>query len=110
MGRFEDERGEILDLEGDTAITHIHTVRGAVRGNHVHKETTQWTLVTSGWLEMSDGKRRFKVLPGEIVTHSPGEPHAWKAMEDTDCLVFTLGPRSGENYESDTFRLEEPLL
>jgi hypothetical protein len=25
-------------------------------------------------------------------------------------LVFTRGPRSGEGYEDDTYRLEEPLL
>jgi quercetin dioxygenase-like cupin family protein len=30
--------------------------------------------------------------PGEIVKHDPGVPHAWKAIEDCECLVFTKGP------------------
>jgi hypothetical protein len=45
-----------------------------------------------------------------MVEHKPGMPHAWKALEDTVCLVFTKGPRSGEGYESDTYRLDDPLL
>ena len=48
--------------------------------------------------------------PGQIIVHRPGEPHAWKAVEDTDCLVFTRGPRAGDKYESDTFRLDVPLI
>jgi quercetin dioxygenase-like cupin family protein len=51
-----------------------------------------------------------EVGAGEVVKHPPGTPHAWRALEDTECLVFTLGPRSGEDYESDVIRLEEPLL
>lgn len=111
MGEFTDERGTIRDLVGDSSVTAIHTVKGAVRGNHFHKATTQWTYVVSGCLEMSNGGRTtYDLEAGEVDTHEPGQPHAWRAREDTDCLVFTLGPRSGENYESDVYRLEEPLL
>jgi hypothetical protein len=62
--------------------------------------------------QLRDGKRNDRhVLEDRAdVKHEPGVPHAWKALEDTDCLVFTRGPRSGEDYESDTYRLEEPLL
>lgn len=108
--RFEDHRGVIQDLVGETSITAIHTVKGAVRGNHVHKKTTQWTLVTKGVLLMAYPGDAVEVHAGEVFAHEPGEAHAWKALVDTDCLVFTLGPRSGENYEEDTYRLEEPLL
>jgi hypothetical protein len=45
-----------------------------------------------------------------MILESKGGPHAWKALEDTVCLVFTKGPRSGDQYESDTERLEKPLL
>ena len=82
-----------------------------MRGNHFHQTTTQWTLVLSGALVMASGDGDECVLrPGEMVRHGPGMPHAWKALEDTECLVFTRGPRSGEDYESDTYRLTEPLL
>lgn len=110
-GFFEDERGVINDLfDGEPVnVTFIQTRAGAIRGNHVHNETIQWTMVLSGRLQIVSGPREHEATAGLVVTHYPGEPHAWKAIEDTDCLVFTRGPR-GEDYESDTYRLEEPLL
>jgi quercetin dioxygenase-like cupin family protein len=59
---------------------------------------------------MATGNERRELGPGEVIKHGPGDTHAWKALEDSDCLVFTRGPRSGEDYESDTYRLDEPLL
>jgi quercetin dioxygenase-like cupin family protein len=110
-GRFEDHRGVIQDVIGKIdAVTRITTVAGAVRGNHYHENTTQWTLVLSGHLLMASGETTKLMNPREIVKHSPGEPHAWKAIDDCECLVFTRGPRSGEDYESDVIRLKEPLL
>jgi quercetin dioxygenase-like cupin family protein len=111
--RFEDHRGVIQDwFDGRPidAVTHIVTAKGAIRGNHVHRETVQWTLVLTGRLLMATGGSEVEAGPGTLTAHHPGDPHAWKALEDTDCLVFTRGPRAGENYEQDTYRLEEPLL
>ena len=109
---FSDERGAIRDLltEPIDSITRITTAKDAVRGTHVHRRTTQWTYVLSGCLLMANGKDITNVGPGELVVHEPSEPHAWRALVDTDCLVFTRGPRSGDRYEEDTFRLEVPLL
>ena len=108
----EDGRGVIEDLlvEQIDSVTRIRTLQGAVRGNHVHSETVQWTYVLSGMLWATDGKHDFWVGPGEMVVDEPGSPHAWKATVDTDCLVFTRGPRSGANYEDDTIRLARPLI
>lgn len=110
---FEDERGTIQDvIDGAPidSVTRITTVKGAVRGNHLHKATTQWTYVLSGYLLMANGTTTATIGPGEIAVHKPMTPHAWKALEDSDVLVFTLGPRSGDRYESDTHRLKKPLL
>lgn len=110
---FEDERGTIQDIIDGApidSVTRITTVKGAIRGNHFHKATIQWTYVLSGCLLMANGAAVTTIGPGEIVVHKPMAPHAWKAIEDTDCLVFTLGPRSGDKYESDTHRLKKPLL
>lgn len=109
---FIDERGVIQDLltEPIDAITRIRTVKGAVRGNHVHRRTTQWTYVLSGSLLVASGTTDRIAGPGEMLVDEPGVPHAWKALEDTDCLVFTQGPRSGSEYESDTIRLADPLV
>jgi quercetin dioxygenase-like cupin family protein len=110
-GRHEDERGVIQDLLGPVdSVTYIATVKGAVRGNHVHRNTDQWTYVVSGRLLSVRGDLRRDVGPGKMVAEPKGVPHAWKALEDTVCLVFTKGPRAGEAYESDTYRLNHPLL
>lgn len=113
--RFEDERGVIQDLFGKVdAVTEIFTRSGAVRGNHYHQHTIQWTYIISGKMIFArmedDGVHQVTKGPGDMVTEPPGIPHAWKALEDTRVLVFTKGPRSGEEYESDTIRVEKPLL
>jgi quercetin dioxygenase-like cupin family protein len=113
--RHEDDRGVIQDLlENIDAITEIRTRRGSVRGNHVHLQTTQWTYIVSGLMQVAwtedDGVHMQVRGPGELVTEQAGIPHAWKALEDTVVLVFTRGPRSAAAYESDTQRLAVPIL
>jgi quercetin dioxygenase-like cupin family protein len=109
--RFEDDRGIIQDLLGPIdSVTRIFTKKGAVRGNHIHERTEQWTFVVDGRLLSVRGAIEKEIGPGRLLHEPAGIPHAWKALEDTDCLVFTRGPRSGENYESDTQRLVLPLL
>jgi quercetin dioxygenase-like cupin family protein len=111
VNRFEDARGVIQDVLGPVdAVTRITTLKGAVRGNHVHHETTQWTMVTKGRLLFAGHGGTVEVGAGGMLRHDPGEPHAWRAVEDSECLVFTKGPRSGDGYENDTERLKEPLL
>ena len=120
--RFEDDRGVIQDLLVTSldSVTRITSVKGAIRGNHFHKQTTQWTYVVSGLLRVvTEGsgfsganwdREEHDYRPGEMACELPGVSHAWLALEDTDVLVFTRGPRSGAAYETDTFRLETPLL
>lgn len=110
--RFEDDRGVIQDLLVCRldAVTEIFTKAGAVRGNHIHERTTQWTYVVSGRMRvkirLEDGCwDEFTVDPGGLHCDEPGIAHAWKALEDTTVLVFTRGPRSGANYEDDVQRL-----
>ena len=47
---------------------------------------------------------------GDLVVTSSNESHAIKAIEYSEYLVFTQGPRGGKEYEKDTFRLPEPLI
>ena len=113
-GRHEDGRGVIQDLLVTPldAVTEIRTRKGAIRGNHVHRATTQWTYVVSGLLrvvtQQNGGPLRDRVYgPGDTACELPGVTHAWEALEDTVVLVFTKGPRSGTAYESDTERLPD---
>jgi quercetin dioxygenase-like cupin family protein len=115
---FEDRRGTITDLIVDEpfeSVSRITTVRGAVRGNHYHADTYQAMYISRGRIRlvtrMPGGPvRSFEAGPGDVVRTPPVEHHAVLALEDTDMLVFTRGPRSGENFESDTYRLSEPLI
>ena len=114
---FTDERGIIRDLlvEPLDSVTRIFTARGAVRGNHYHRETYQWTYVLRGRLRvvtrMPEGQpTQGLLMEGKMMVSPPMEEHAWEAMEDTAVMVFTRGPRSGADYESDTIRLDVPLI
>jgi quercetin dioxygenase-like cupin family protein len=113
-----DDRGEITDLvvgEGITAITMITFTTGAVRANHYHKETVQWNYVVSGRIrlvtQLPDQPPQETLLgPGELAVTREHERHALQALEPSQLLVFTRGPRSGKDYEEDTFRLSTPLI
>jgi len=114
---FKDARGEIIDLiEGKNinAVTRITFTKGSVRGNHYHKETTQWNYLIKGKVKLvvqvGDGAIDELILePGDLISTAPMEKHALVGIEDSDLLVFTEGPRGGKEYESDTFRLENPI-
>jgi quercetin dioxygenase-like cupin family protein len=112
LGRHEDDRGVIQDLLVTPldSVTEIRTRKGAVRGNHVHYETVQWTYIVSGLLQVVTRTpggviESREYGPGDLACENRGTAHAWKALEDTVVLVFTHGPRSGTAYETDTYRL-----
>lgn len=108
----EDDRGRIEDLKvgKDWSITYISFKKGAVRGNHYHKKTTQTDYILSGSLMYSrDGKEEM-VVEGDTLFIQATVKHAYKALTDAEIISVCKGVRIGENYEEDTFRLETPLL
>ncbi len=113
-----DQRGAITDLhvgEPVNALTTVTCVKGAVRGNHFHKLTTQFTYVLRGRLRyvgQTPGQPVAEciITAGDLVTSLPLECHAFEALEDSELLAFCHGPRAGIDYEKDTYRLEEPLI
>jgi quercetin dioxygenase-like cupin family protein len=113
-----DDRGEIIDLvvdEAITAITMITFTTGAVRANHYHRETVQWNYLVSGRIRLvtqapGQPPQEAVLNPGELAVTRENESHALQALEPSRLLVFTRGPRSGADYEVDTFRLQEPLI
>ena len=115
---FEDERGRIVDiLENEIIeyVTMISSKKGAIRGNHYHKESVQYTFVLKGNLklvtQMPDREIETTFIkPGDLVFTPPMEKHALVAQEDSEFLVLTRGPRGGRNYEQDTYRLAKGLV
>lgn len=117
LGQFNDKRGSISDIFINEPVDHscwIVSEKGAVRGNHYHKKSTQYTLVLTGRLFyiskciISGNMCEGTFEKGTIIISPPMEAHAMKALE-TKCefIAFASGPRGGKNYESDTFRLTD---
>ncbi len=114
---FEDERGTILDILTNEPVEHVTVISSAkdvVRGNHFHKDTVQWVYVQSGKLKsltQFEGENVVSNIlePGDLIKTEKLERHALHTLEYTVFFVFTKGPRGGENYEKDTFRLDKPL-
>lgn len=115
---FSDQRGQIIDMIENAdinAVTLVTFKKNAVRGNHHHKLTTQWNYLVSGKIlirsqKPSEGSVDTIMSKGDFVVSAPNERHALQALEDSELLVFTQGPRGGKEYESDTFRDENPLI
>ncbi|MBF0166118.1 MAG: cupin domain-containing protein [Alphaproteobacteria bacterium] len=114
---FEDARGAIKDILFREPVDHVTVITsraGVVRGNHYHNETVQWVYLASGSMKSLTRKGNGNVevtalKPGDLILTEAGEQHALEALEDSTFFVFTRGPRGGQDYESDTFRLDEPL-
>ena len=114
----KDSRGVIIDLlekKKINAITYISQKKGKIRGNHFHKKTIQWNYLIKGKIKIVTKKRNRGVQEmilsrGDLVVTSSNESHAIKAIEYSEYLVFTQGPRGGKEYEKDTFRLSKPLI
>ena len=118
---FKDKRGSISDIFYNTNIQHVAIIKSkpyALRGDHFHKKTTQWMLMTKGSMEYwykkinSKTKPKMKILKvGDLVETPPNEMHALKIRKDgNEFIVFTIGKRGGKDYESDTYRFYPSLI
>lgn len=111
-----DERGTIADVFYGTSLNHVCVLKsnpGAVRGNHYHKNTVQHTLLTKGKMrywwqnaDQSEPAQYIDLATGDLVTSNANEIHTLEFLdEESECVVFTEGPRGGVDYEKDTFRV-----
>ena len=117
---FSDERGSIADIFYNTNINHIGIIKNNsgkfIRGNHYHKLTTQSIYMTKGKLRywykpVGENKKVEHVIvqEGYLVTSEPNEVHSLEILGDSEFIVFSEGPRGGEDYEKDTYR-DKPIL
>lgn len=118
MGRHEDDRGVITDIFYGRNMNHgclITNAPGAVRGNHWHKHTTQYTYVLTGSMHYYSrpagntdaAVEKYLAKKGDFIISEPGEIHAMKATADgCTFIAFAEGPRGGEDYENDTYRVD----
>ena len=119
-----DDRGDIHDIFVNSPKDHCSVItcnKGAVRGNHFHKSSTQFTFILSGKFKIfkanvdENGNLISKVSvdiieENELIKHPPFEAHTFEAISDNcKILAFACGKRGGKYYEEDTFRLSEKL-
>ena len=121
---FEDKRGKIIDVFVNSPKEHCLIVtftKDAVRGNHFHKKSTQFSFVLSGELDFyfakvdkKNGKlkkvKKRTVKKNTFITHEPYEAHAFKSKKRSVLVAFSCGIRGGIRYEKDTFRLKDKLI
>jgi len=115
---FQDKRGKIIDILQKKQIEYVTLItskKGAVRGNHYHKKSIQYNFILKGKMKLftrdNNGVKKTQLLKkGDLACNPEKEEHALLALEDSEFLVFTRGPRGGENYEKDTFRLKDKLI
>ena len=122
---FSDHRGDITDIFVNSPKDHCCIITnndGAIRANHYHKLSTQYTYVIDGSLKMASvivsksgefnkSDITFQVLEaGSLVVHKPYEAHAFKSINQSKILAFACGIRGGNNYENDVYRLTESLF
>jgi dTDP-4-dehydrorhamnose 3,5-epimerase-like enzyme len=117
---YEDERGTIRDILFNEVIEHVTIIsskKGAIRGNHYHKHTSQYTYVIKGSFKVISQMRDEQIEVGiikqnDLLFTPPMVKHVLISLEDSEILALTRGPRGGKSYESDTFRLHgaESLL
>ena len=117
---FKDKRGSITDIFYKKNIRHVAIIKsktGVKRGDHFHKKTTQWMLITKGaleyWYKKINSKKKPKKVVlrvGDLVETPPYEMHALKIIRKNEFIVFTIGKRGGKDYESDTYRFSPTLI
>jgi dTDP-4-dehydrorhamnose 3,5-epimerase-like enzyme len=121
---YSDQRGSIRDIFVSSPKDHCSIITftpNAVRANHFHKESTQYTYVIDGEILMAtrivreNGEpagevEQVVIGPGDLVTHPPYHAHAFRALKASTILAFADGTRGGNEYEKDVFRLAVSLV
>ena len=115
-----DDRGIIADIFYDSNIHHVALINsksGITRGDHYHKQTTQYTLVMKGkleyWSKDVDSNQKPKCIimdEGDMIESPPMVIHSFRFLTDNQMMVFTKGKRGGKDYEDDTFRLNNSII
>jgi len=110
-----DERGIISDLLNEK-INHvgiISTEMEAIRGDHYHKSSIQYSYILSGKFEVlianANNPNNFKKIilsAGELITIPPNVIHTFKAIERAVMVDMISISREGKGYENDVVRVK----
>lgn len=115
-----DDRGEIADIFVNNPVEHVNvivSVADARRGDHFHKLSTQWIYMVAGEMEYHWRNYEHDTEPKMVVVHAndlietpAGEVHALYMRTPVTFLAFARGPRGGDGYEGDTYRVNPSII
>ena len=95
-------------------VGHIGLItfsKGAVRGNHYHKKSVQYSYILEGKIELTisnikgGNKRKYILTPGTLTTLPTKLVHTYRALSKASMLDMTTFDRKGNAYEDDVFRV-----
>lgn len=109
---LKDDRGFITNvLESDIKhVSVIFSMKGAVRGNHYHKQDFQHIFLVSGkyrseskQVDIPDGRLESLIVePGDLVITPPMVAHRMTFLEDSIQIALYTVARDRIGY-SDTY-------
>lgn len=112
---FTDSRGSIADILNEK-ISHVGlivTEKNAVRANHYHKLSKQYTYILSGKFKVliakPDSPEKIKKIileEGDVIKIPLGIIHRFEALEKSVILEMTSESREGTSYEDDVIKKE----
>ena len=112
---FEDERGAISDIL-NTKVNHVGLITnevGAVRANHYHNLSTQYSYILTGKFEVSLAKadnpsniKKVILQAGDLITIPPRVIHKFKTIERAIMIDIVSESREGTKYEDDVVRVK----
>jgi len=111
---FTDARGHIFDIV-EEPVSHVGLItfkKGAIRGNHYHKKSTQYSYILKGRVKFvvadihGKNKKTFIIKEGTVSRIPPRMIHAYKALTPAAMLdITTLVRGVAKRYEDDTVRV-----
>ena len=110
---FTDTRGSITDILEEITTNHVGLItfnKGAVRGDHYHKKTTQYDYILEGKIKVQIRKLKKSapitshiIAQGDLIIIPPGYVHTFTALTESvmiDCANFPL------KQDKDTYRVK----
>jgi len=94
----KDERRTLQQLftKDIKQVNFAQAKQGSILGNHFHKETTEYFLITTGLVRYNDDKIMSK---GDFFVVYPEEVHKLECLTDVDYVSFLTKPYLPEDTD-----------
>ena len=102
----EDDRGSLKQLvsKGWSQVNVIHSSKGAIRGDHYHKENRELFYILNGSfalsLERGSDKQEHQIKAGDMFIIEAGVKHSFEFTEDTNLVaMYDIGVENTAEFD-----------